>query len=61
MTPSLSQTVMKLYDNSLKSENALGMRSRHFPMWFYILFCLVSHGLQLCQISCLYPEKFNQA
>ena len=40
-----SPDLWKLYDNSLKSENALRMCSRHFPMWFYILFCLVSHGL----------------
>ena len=45
-----------LYDNSLKSENALRMRSMYFPMWFYILLFSVSYGLQLCQISCLYPE-----
>ena len=56
MIPSLSQTVWKICDNSLKSDNALRMRSRNFPTWFYILFFLVSHGLQLCQISCLYPE-----
>ena len=56
MPPFLIQTTWKIYDNSLNSENALRMRSRHFPTWFYILFFLVSHGLQLCQISCLYPE-----